>query len=249
MDAYTSFAQVYDMFMDNVSYDEWAGYIKQRLYDYGIKSGTVLDLGCGTGKITRFMAKCGYDMIGIDNAMDMLEIAYESDTENILYLMQDMRELELFGTVNAVYSSCDCLNYILSEDDLLLVFEKVRLYLDEDGVFIFDMNTPYKYTELLADNTFAENRDEGSFIWENFYDEQEQINEYELTLFIAEDNKEEMLYRKYEETHYQKSYDIEVIKELLQKAGFKIHAVYNGYTTEELTEDSDRVSIIAEPLK
>ena len=245
MEAYTSFAQVYDMFMDNVSYDEWADYIEARLKEHGIVEGTILDLGCGTGKITRIMAEKGYDMIGVDNAMEMLDIACSIGPESILYLMQDMRELELYGTVKAVYSTCDCLNYILDEDELFDVFSGVKKYLEKDGVFIFDMNTPYKYMELLGENTFAENRDEGSFIWENYFDEEELINEYDLTLFIAEDTDNGRLYRKYEETHYQRSYSPDVIMSLLEKAGFKVEALYEGYTMNSLATESDRMTVIA----
>lgn len=245
MEAYTSFAQVYDMFMDNVSYDEWADYIEARLKEHGIVEGTILDLGCGTGKITRIMAEKGYDMIGVDNAMEMLDIACSIGPESILYLMQDMRELELYGAVKAVYSTCDCLNYILDEDELFDVFSGVKKYLEEDGVFIFDMNTPYKYMELLGENTFAENRDEGSFIWENYFDEEEQINEYDLTLFIAEDTDNGRLYRKYEETHYQRSYSPDVIMSLLEKAGFKVEALFEGYTMNSLATESDRMTVIA----
>lgn len=244
MDAYTSFAQVYDMFMDNVSYDDWADYIEACLREHGVNEGTVLDLGCGTGKITRIMAEKGYDMIGVDLAMDMLDIACNTGPDSILYLMQDMRELELYGKVRAVYSTCDCFNYILEAEELLESFKCVREYLEEDGVFIFDMNTPYKYTQVLAENTFAENRDEGSFIWENYYDEEEQINEYDLTLFIAEDTDDGTLYRKFEETHYQKSYQPKKIKELLEKAGFNVEAMYDGYSRNKLNEESERMTFV-----
>ena len=186
-ESYTSFAQVYDLFMDNVPYEEWAQYLQQTLYSYGIKDGLVLDLGCGTGKLTRMMAAKGFDMIGVDCSMEMLEAAREAQMDNedgILYLLQDMREFELYGTVRAIYSACDSINYILEEDELTEVFRLVDNYLDPDGLFIFDINSPYKYEKLLADNTFAENRWEGSFIWENDYDATKGINEYMLTLYI-----------------------------------------------------------------
>ena len=119
--------------------------------------------------------------------------------QDILYLLQDMREFELYGTVRAVVSICDSMNYMMEYRDLVQVFRLVNNYLDPRGVFIFDLNTEYKYRELLADNTFAEAREESSFIWDNFYDEGSGINEYDLTLFIREGE----LYRKYEETHFQ----------------------------------------------
>ena len=189
MDAYTSFARVYDMFMDDIPYDEWCAYLTGLLREYGVNDGLVLDLGCGTGTLTELLDDAGYDMIGVDCAEDMLEIAMEKKLESgkdILYLLQDMREFELFGTVRAVVSICDSMNYLLEYEDLVQTLKLVNNYLDPGGVFIFDLNTPYKYKTLLADHTIAENREEGSFIWENDFDEESRLNTYALTLFIPE---------------------------------------------------------------
>lgn len=244
MEAYTSFAQVYDLFMDNVPYEEWCEYIKSLLKEYKIEDGLVLDLGCGTGKLTRLLEDAGYDMIGIDYSEEMLEIAREHQEEdsNILYLLQDMREFELYGTVRAVVSVCDSMNYITEEEDLLQVFRLVNNYLDPKGLFIFDLNTVYKYKELLGETTISENREEGSFIWDNYYEEEEQINEYDLTLFIKEKDN---LYRKYEETHFQKAYTLEKVKELLEKAGMEFVAAYDAFTRDAIKEDSERIYVIA----
>lgn len=242
MESYTSFARVYDLFMDNVPYEMWCEYLTTILAENGIESGLILDLGCGTGKLTRLMEKKGYDMIGVDNSFEMLDIARESECENILYLMQDMREFELYGTVRAIYSACDSLNYILEEEELLTVFQLVNNYLDPGGLFVFDINTPFKYQELLAENTFAETRDEGSFIWENYYDEEEKINEYDLTLYIEE---EDGRFARYQEVHYQKCYELSVIKDLLQEAGLEFVAAYDAYSKNPVAEDSEKVTIVA----
>lgn len=247
MDAYTSFARVYDTFMDNVPYEEWADYLEKTLKEYKIEEGLVLDLGCGTGSLTEELAKRGYDMIGVDFAEDMLEIAMEKREESgndILYLLQDMREFELYGTVRAIVSACDSVNYITEDEDLEEVFRLVNNYLDPEGIFIFDFNTEYKYREILGERTIAEDREDCSFIWENYYYEDEEINEYELTLFIRDDEYPEF-YRKYQEQHIQRAYTLELIKELLENAGLKYVKAYDAYTKEPVTEISERVTVIA----
>ena len=232
--------------MDNVPYEDWSRYVTGLLAEYGITDGLVLDLGCGTGKMTRLLADAGYDMIGVDYSEEMLEVARERQDEqnrdDILYLMQDMREFELYGTVRAVISICDSINYILEEDDLRHVFELVNNYLDPKGIFIFDLNTVYKYRELLGENTISENREESSFIWDNYFYEDEMVNEYDLTLFIREKDN---LYRKYEELHYQKAYELEQVKRLLEEAGMEFVAAYDAFTHEPVREDSERIYIIA----
>ena len=242
MEAYSSFAQVYDTFMDNIPYDEWCKYVVELLKKYNINDGLVLELGCGTGSVTRRIKRAGYDMIGIDNSEEMLSLAKAKGSEGILYLLQDMTEFELYGTVNAVISICDSINYITEEDELLKVFKLVNNYLEKDGIFVFDMNTEYKYRELMGDNTIAENREEGSFIWENTFYEDESINEYNLTLYIKDkDNR----YNRFEEVHYQKAYTVEKVKELLQKAGMEYITSYDAFTYDEPNECSERVYIIA----
>ena len=190
MEAYTSFAYVYDTFMDNVPYGEWARHIREKLCEHGVTDGIVLDLGCGTGTMTERLAGYGYDMIGVDNSEEMLELAMEKKTESgydILYLLQDMRGFELYGTVRAVVSVCDSVNYITEPDELEEVFRLVNNFLDPKGIFLFDFNTVHKYRDVIGDSTIAEDRGVCSFIWDNRYYEKEQINEYDLTLFIAED--------------------------------------------------------------
>ena len=241
MEAYTSFAEVYDLFQDNVPYEEWCEYLAGLLGEYGVNHGLVLDLGCGTGSLTELLARRGYDMIGVDNSGEILEIAMEKREKSsldILYLLQDMREFELYGTVAAVVSICDSMNYILDREDLTKVLRLVNNYLDPGGVFIFDLNTPYKYRELLA---------ESSFIWENFYDEEERINEYDLTLFIrrAVPGYEEPLYQKFQETHYQRSYSLEEVKDAIAEAGMDFVAAYDAGTREPVRPDSERIYIVA----
>lgn len=244
MDAYTSFAEVYDMFMDNIPYEDWCGYLTSLLKEYGINDGLVLDLGCGTGMLTELLAKEGYDMIGVDVSEDMLQEAIEKRAESglpILYLLQDMREFELYGTVRVVVSICDSLNYILDYDDLAHVFSLVNNYLDPKGMFIFDLNTEAKF-QAMGSETIAEVRDEGSFIWENEYDEEKKINSYDLTLFIRE---EDDLYRRYQETHFERAWSLDEIKKALTEAGMEFVAAYDAFTKNAPRKESDRIYVVA----
>lgn len=243
-ETYDGFAQVYDMFMDNVPYDDWCSYLRELLCENDVTSGLVLDLGCGTGNVTERLAAYGYDMIGVDNSDEMLNIALEKreqSGQDILYLLQDMREFELYGTVRAVVSICDSMNYVTDSEEMKQVFSLVNNYLDIGGVFIFDLNTVFKY-EMIGDATIAENREKGSFIWENHYEKETQINEYELTLFVREEAE---LYRKYVETHLQRGYTAEEIKTLLLEAGLELVAMYHAFTREAPRADSERIYVVA----
>ena len=204
--------------------------------------GRVLDMGCGTGAMTRYLDAHGYDMTGIDLSEEMLTIAKEKSSPDILYLLQDMREFELYGTMRAAVSVCDSMNYILEEEDLLQVFSLVNNYLDPGGIFVFDLNTVYKYQEILGEQTIAEDREECSFIWDNFYDEEEMINEYDLTIFVQEDGE---LFRRYCETHYQRAYSLETVKTLIEKAGMEVLAIYDAFTYNKPKPDSERVYFVA----
>lgn len=247
MDAYTDFARVYDTFMDETPYREWCAFLVDILKEFGIERELVLELGCGTGSLTELLADAGFDMIGVDNSEEMLNIAMEkrerADREtDILYLCQDMREFELYGTVKAVVSVCDSLNYLLTEEDLLTTFRLVNNYLDPHGIFIFDFNTVYKYEEVIGDTTIAENREECSFIWENFYHEEEQINEYDLTIFVKEESE---MFRRFTETHYQRGYTLEQMIKLVEAAGLEFVRALDADMKGEVGAESERVYVIA----
>lgn len=244
MEAYTGFAEVYDVFMDNIPYEEWCRYVTGLLKKYGVEDGLVLDLGCGTGNVTEHLAGAGYDMIGIDHSEAMLQAAMDkraASGRDILYLLQDMGAFELFGTVRGVVSICDCMNYVLTYEELVKVFSLVNNYLDPKGVFIFDLNTVGKY-ESLGESTIAEDREECSFIWNNYYDRETGINEYDLSLFIRTDSG---LYQKYTETHYQKAYSLDTVKRALGDAGMEFIAAYEAFTQLPAEDGVERVYIIA----
>ena len=245
MEMYEDFALVYDRFMDETPYEEWCQFVVGRLKQDQITDGILLDLGCGTGSMTELLAKQGYDMIGVDLSDSMLDIAMEKRAQsghNILYLQQDMREFELYGTVRAVICLCDSLNYLLEEDDLLTTFKLVNNYLDPNGLFIFDFNTVYKYETVIGDSTIAENREDCSFIWENYYDPEEEINEYDLTIFVQEEGD---TFHRFTETHLQRGYTVEQMRTLVEQAGLKILEIMDSDTGEAVTETSERVYIVA----
>ncbi len=205
----------------------------------------VVDLGCGTGTLTQLLYGKGYDMIGVDNSEEMLSVAMEKREQSgdeILYLLQDMRELELYSTVGTVISVCDSLNYILEEDELLETFQLVNNYLYPGGIFIFDFNTVYKYEQVIGDTTIAENREDCSFIWENYYHPEEEINEYDLTVFVQEEGDR---FRRFTETHYQRGYTAEQIIALVEESGMKVLLIKDSDTDGPVTETTERIYLVA----
>ncbi|MBR4083501.1 MAG: class I SAM-dependent methyltransferase [Lachnospiraceae bacterium] len=258
MQSYQDFAYVYDVFMDETPYDKWCERICKLIKEYGIsrpqrnaedvlesEKNLVVDLGCGTGTLTSALYQKGYDMIGVDNSESMLAIAMEKRAERgeeILYLLQDMRELELYSTVGTVVSVCDCINYILEEEELVEVFSLVNNYLYPGGIFIFDFNTDYKYRDVIGDTIIAENRDDCSFIWENYYDEESGINQYDVTIFVQE---EEDLFRRFTETHLQRGYTPEQMKSYLEHAGMTLVEMLDADTDGEVTDKTERVLVVA----
>lgn len=283
MEAYTGFAGVYDIFMEDTPYEAWADFLSDLIEKYGIskpireKEGTlvkegsrqqkdgsealeemvseraleternlVLDLGCGTGTLTELLYAKGYDMIGVDSSEEMLLKAMEKKEKSgseILYLCQDMRDLDLYSTVGTVVSVCDSLNYLLEEDEVESVFSLVNNYLYKGGLFIFDFNTVYKYEKVIGDTTIAENRDACSFIWENYYHGQERINEYDLTIFAREG--EGGLFRRFTETHLQRGYTLDEMLGFVERAGMEVVLVLDADTREKPGETSERIYIAA----
>lgn len=168
MEAYSSIAALYDR-INGEWYAPYADFIDRVIRKYSdIPVEDVLDLGCGTGRITALMADKGYGMIGVDRSAEMLNLAREANEgKDTLLLMQDMREFELYGTVQAAYSSFDCLNYLPDASDLRKVFRLIANYLEPGGVFVFDVNTEYRYKEVYGDNTFSYEFEDDLLLWRN----------------------------------------------------------------------------------
>ena len=241
MEAYGGFAQVYDMFMDNVDYHQWCSYAITLLHRYGMQDGTLVEIGCGTGTGTMLFAKAGYDMIGIDISQEMLEIAEsKKESEDIVYVLQDATELELPFPVPAMVSIGDSMNYITDYGDFMQVLKKVRQFLEPGGIFVFDLKTK-KYFSDIGETTIAEDREECSFIWENYFDEETNINEYYLSVFVrGEDGR----YDKYEEEHFQRAYTLAEVKKAVETAGLKMERIYEAFSEREGSEENDRVYVV-----
>jgi len=245
MKEYSGFAQVYDMFMDNIPYKKWGKYLISLLHSQGVDGGLVAELGCGTGQMTRLLRDAGYDMIGIDNSSDMLSVARgKEEDESILYLLQDMREFELYGTVSAIVSVCDSLNYLTNPDDLFKVFKLAKNYLDPGGVMIFDINTRYYYSHVVADNTICENRDEGSFIWENEYNEHTFVNTSYLTIYHKYESGGTETYKRIEEEHKQRGYNSGEVLHYARRAGLAPVCLYEAFTRKSPDRTTERLYFI-----
>ena len=241
-DCYKGFARMYDRFMLDAPYTVWVDYIDRVLKSVlrGKDSPIVLDLACGTGSITIPLSKMGYDMIGVDQSADMLLCAQDKAMEqglSILFLMQDMRELDLYGTVDAAVCVCDGMNYILEEEELGEVFRRVSLFTSPGGVFIFDMNTDHKFREL-GSASFTETAEGFSYQWDNSYDDVSMINRYDVTFLDLESRE------VFSETHFQRAYPAEVVKRLLVEAGFERVEMFKGYSDEPFTSDTSRIVCI-----
>ena len=241
---YNTFATIYDSFMDNVPYEIWCDQTVDILNKYGIFSGIIAELGCGTGTFTEMLAKRGFDMIGIDLSAEMLDEAmnkkYESGLD-ILYLNQDMREFELYGTCAAIVSRCDSMNYLTDYEDIVKCFKLVNNYLDPKGLFVFDMKTEFMYSQILGNNTFSRSTDEATYIWQNAYIPEEKINEYLLTMFI-EDGKGK--FEKSVEVHDQKAYSLDEIKKAAEEAGLLFVDALDADDEGEIVDETARMLVV-----
>lgn len=243
---YEGFANVYDHMMNHIPYEEWFERLKSYLAEHGITSGTICELGCGTGVMTELFAGAGFQMIGVDQSADMLAIATTKKMKtgsDILYVEQKMENLELAEPVDAIISVCDSINYLLQEEALNAVFERVHKYLKPGGYLIFDMKTAYCYRNIIGNQTWVEQDEEVSYIWENYYYEDSDINEYMLTIFRKQQDSD--LYERIEEAHYQKTYTIPALKILLNQNGLEVVDCFDETMQEKPTENSERVYIVA----
>lgn len=265
-ESYRSFASVYDEFMDGTDYNETADKIQDMITRFGLskpsqkrtgrseardvllaaEKNLVVDIACGTGKLTEILAGRGYDVMGIDLSEEMLQIALERRDKlrhRTLYLCQDMREFELYGTAGTFISTGDSVNYLLTDEDMVKLFKRINTFLFPRGIFIFDFKTLYLYKEVIGDRTIAEDREDCSFIWDNWFDEDTRINEYDLSVFIKEETGGPggNVFRKYQEIHRQRGYTLEEMKKFASEAGLEWVAEMDSETMGNVTEQSERI--------
>lgn len=251
-DGYSAIAGVYDKLNKDIDYCAWADMI-ETCFDRFLESRPeiILDLACGTGRMTRELARRGYDMIGVDGSSDMLNEAYMSGTERILYLLQDMREFELYGTVGATVCCLDSLNYLLNQKDLEKTFSLVHNYSDPDALFIFDVNSPYKFENVYANNAYVledENEYGGAIYcgWQNFYDCEAKICDFYLSVF---EESEDGSYRREDEQQRERCYTEEEIREALKNTGFELMEIYSDYGLSAPVENTERWYFVAKAKK
>ncbi|MBR6795202.1 MAG: class I SAM-dependent methyltransferase [Clostridia bacterium] len=229
MNQYTVLAAFYDKLNAQVDYGAIHDFIKAILDEKGIKSGsTLLDLACGTGKLTNLFAADGYDMIGADLSPDMLAEAQNASMQagfSPLYLCQDMRSLDLYGTVDAAFSCLDSLNYLPERGDLATVFSRLRHFIAPGGLFLFDVNPAYKFKEVYGNNTYVFDEDEVYCVWQNFYDEEKSVCDFDLTFFIKDKKNG---YRRTEESQRERLFTPEEIRQAYETNGFSLVAIYGS---------------------
>lgn len=244
MNTYNEFAEVYDLFMEDVDYRLWCRYLKEIFELYGVKPGRILDTACGTGNITIQMSMEGFEMWGLDQSWDMLSIAENkarAKKQKIKFLNQNMINMNLKEKYDSVLCMCDGVNYILSKDNMEKYFKKVYKSLEPNGIFIFDVSSCYKLHYILGNNTFYEEKNNIHYIWNNNFDENLQIVEMDLTFFIPQKD----LYRKFEEQHIQKAHKKEYLIELLKESGFEDIKAFDAFSFNEPYENSERIFFAA----
>lgn len=243
MSGYHIFSQFYDNLTFNVDYDKRAEYLQSVLSLWRHEPGLALDLACGTGSLTVALKERGWDIFGVDGSQDMLSIAMEKayDKElQILFLCQRMESLDLYGTIDTCLCTLDSLNHITDQKALQAAIDRVALFMNPGGLFVFDVNTVYKHQKILADNTFVYDTDEVYCVWQNSLEENNVVN-IELDLFEKTDG----VYTRHTERFKERAYPLGEWKQMLADAGFETLAVYRDMTTEPVGETDDRAVFVA----
>lgn len=243
MSAYDVFAAYYDALTDDVDYAARAAYLRDLLVHFGMPDGTLLDLACGTGSMSVEMAKYGYDVIGADASAEMLCAAQQKAYDagfNMLFLCQPMQKLDLYGTVRGTICTLDSLNHLTNEQDVIETIRRVSLFTEPGGVFIFDVNTPYKHRQILADNTFVREYEDLFCVWQN-----ERIDDDTTRITLDFFEKNEDVYLRSHEQFCERAYALDRLKNVLEENGFSVAGIFAEGTTEPPSHDTQRVVFAA----
>ncbi len=248
---YDLIAPVYDEINKEIDYGKWADFIEKTVRrEIGHKPELTIDLACGTGSMTLELASRGYDMIALDYSVEMLNIARERAEErgisDILWLMQDMTEFELYGTVELAVSTLDGINHLTDIKALDKCFSLVHNYLSPDGIFIFDINSKYKFENIYADNTYAMETDSAFCVWQNSYDRESMLCDFYITLF---DEYKKGSYHRYDEEQKERMYTVAEMKSALTRAGFEFIGAYGDFEFRLADENADERIYIAARCK
>lgn len=252
MEQYGNFAYIYDELMDEVDYNSWVEYIEKLVEINDVKVKNILELACGTGNLTLPLAEKGYDIAGLDISEEMLDVALNKSEESgipLVLLNQDMVELDFdLYDLDCVLCGCDGFNYITSLEDIEKIFNKIFELLKKDGILIFDISSFHKISKVLGNNFMGENREELSYMWSNYYDEETQLIDMELDFFVkieVDEDEEDNLYEKYHEHHQQRAHKSEELVEILNRVGFSDIKIFGDFTDESPREDSERIFFTA----
>lgn len=241
--AYTCFANYYDKLTNNVSYPARARYFDTLIKQNTGEVGLLLDLACGTGSLSAELAALGYDVIGVDGSAEMLSIAV-SKSPGMLFLCQDMAELNLYGTVDVTICALDSINHITDAAVVQTVFDKVAMFTAPEGLFLFDVNTVYKHREVLGSNIFYYENDECCCVWRNEYKEARHMVSIDLDFFV----KEGQAYRRESENFCERAYTAEELERFIKNAGLELVALYAGDTRNSPQNDTQRLVYVTRKL-
>ena len=251
MAGYGDFAYYYDLLTENVDYESRCEYICNLLAENGVSKGILLDLACGTGTMSMLLSDKGYDVIGVDASEDMLSVAQEKKMESgkdIMFLCQRMEELDLFGTINAAVCTLDSINHITDEKTVQKVFSKVSLFMEDKGLFLFDVNTPYKHREVLGDNTFIYDMDDVYRVWQNSTDKNTLLTEVSLDIFEEDTEEENDVYYRYSEEFSEKGYELSEIEKWLTENKFEVLGIFEEMTKNAVSESTQRAVFLARKI-
>lgn len=244
MQAYTYLPIIYDRLMQDVDYEKWSDFIID-LLNSGSKNNkakNILELGCGSGKITEKLLEKGFEVVGIDSSFEMLEAAREKTSgygDKVILLEQDISDMDFdVYEIEAVVAANDVFNYITDKEDIRKIFEFVHGHLAEGAGFVFDISSSYKISTVLGDNVFSETMDDLVYIWENYYDDKTKMLEMDINFFVKDS---EETYKRYEEQHIQRAYEEEELKELLDECGFKNIRTFYDFKWNGSESDPERI--------